>query len=64
VRHTEFWTRMDSALGSNYARTWSREYVVTELAGRTVIEALEAGESPKVVWRAVWQTLDLPSTQR
>jgi len=55
---------MDAALGSTYARTWSREHVVAELAGRTVVQALDAGESPKVVWRAVWQTLDLPATQR
>lgn len=64
VRHTEFWTRMDSALGSSYARTWSREHVVAELAGRTVLQALDAGESPKAVWRAVWQTLGLPATER
>jgi hypothetical protein len=55
VRHTEFWERMESALGSSYARTWSREHVV---------EALDAGESPKTVWLAVWRTLGLPASER
>ena len=64
VRHTEFWARMESALGSAYARTWSREHVMASLGGRTAVEALDAGESPKTVWRAVWETLGLPLTER
>lgn len=64
VRHTEFWTRMESALGPAYARTWAREHVIAELEGRTVAQALDAGETPKAVWRAVWQTLALPATER
>lgn len=64
MRHTEFWARMEEALGSSYARTWSREHVIGALGGRTVQQALDAGESPKAVWRAVWQTLDLPASGR
>jgi hypothetical protein len=29
-----------------------------------VLEALEAGETPKRVWRAVWATLELPASER
>lgn len=36
MRHTEFWARMDHALGATYARTWSREHVIADLGGRTV----------------------------
>lgn len=64
MRHTEFWARMDEALGSGYARTWSREHVMADLGGRTVEQALDAGETPKTVWRAVWRTLGLPASQR
>lgn len=64
MRHTEFWDRMDSALGSAYARTWSHEHVMAALHGRTVSQALESGESPKTVWRAVWETLGLPPAER
>lgn len=64
MRHTEFWTRMESALGRSYARVWASQHVMAALGGRTVDEALAAGESPKVVWRAVWATLGLPVTQR
>lgn len=64
MRHTEFWARMEHALGSGYARTWSREHVLADLGGRTVSEALDAGESPKTVWLAVWRALGLPASER
>lgn len=64
MRHTEFWARMEHALGAAYARTWAREHVMADLGGRTVDEALDAGESPKAVWAAVWRTLGLPASER
>ncbi|MGH3369680.1 MAG: DUF3046 domain-containing protein, partial [Nocardioidaceae bacterium] len=60
----EFWARMEQALGASYARTWSREHVIADLGGRTVTEALDAGESPKSVWHAVWTSLGLPASER
>ncbi len=64
MRHTEFWARMESALGGGYARAWAHEQVMASLGGRTVEEALASGESPKTVWRAVWETLGLPASDR
>jgi hypothetical protein len=64
VRHTEFWARMETALGRSYARSWAEQHVLSELGGRTVQEALAAGEPPKVVWRAVWTALELPARER
>ena len=64
MRHTEFWARMDSALGPAYARSWAEQQTLAELDGRTVVEALEAGENLKYVWRAVWARLDLPARDR
>jgi Protein of unknown function (DUF3046) len=64
VKHTEFWTRMEDALGPAYARTWASLYVLADLGGRTVDEALAAGVPPKEVWRAVWAALGLPARDR
>jgi hypothetical protein len=55
---------MEAALGAGYARTWAREHVLSELGERTVNQALDQGEDPKAVWRAVWQALRLPASQR
>lgn len=65
MRHTEFWTRMEQALGSSaYARHWSEQQVIAALGGRTVDEALAAGETPKQVWLAVREKLELPASER
>lgn len=64
VRHTEFWSRMEDALGSAYSESWARQYVLAELGGRTAQDALDAGEPPKQVWAAVWRALDLPASQK
>ena len=64
MRLTEFWSRMEDALGSAYSGVWASQHVIAELDGRTVDQALAAGEQPKYVWRAVHETLGLPSHQR
>lgn len=64
MRHTEFWGRMEAALGPAYARTWAREHVVKDLEQRTVVQALAEGWDAKSVWRAVWAELELPLRER
>lgn len=64
MRHTEFWVRMERALGPAYARSWAEQHVLGELGERTVVDSLDAGEPPKTVWRAVWAELGLPSRDR
>jgi Protein of unknown function (DUF3046) len=63
MRHTEFWTRMDQALGPGYAHVWADTQVIGALGGRTVLEALRAGMEPKQVWREVWRVLELPKSE-
>jgi len=55
---------MEQALGSAYARSWAEQHVLRDLGGRTVLEALDEGEQPKGVWRAVWAELGLPARER
>jgi hypothetical protein len=64
MRHTEFWERMNLALGDAYAPVWARQHVMSSLGGRTVEQALSDGVSPKTVWRAVVESLDLPASER
>lgn len=64
MRHTEFWTLMEQALGRDYARTWAELTVIGELGSRTAKEALDAGAAPKDVWGAVRRALELPDSWR
>jgi Protein of unknown function (DUF3046) len=64
MRHTEFWDRLDHALGQAWSRSWAELFVIGELGSRTAVEALDAGVAPKQVWAAVWRALELPETER
>ncbi|MFC7359433.1 DUF3046 domain-containing protein [Nocardioides astragali] len=64
MRHTEFWARLDAALGRSYSRTWAELTVIRDLDGRTTQEALDAGVAPKQVWAAVRRQLELPESER
>jgi hypothetical protein len=53
VRLTDFWTRFEQVFGTAYATSVAHDQVLPQLGGRTVTEALEAGEDAHFVWRAV-----------
>jgi hypothetical protein len=53
VRLTEFWSRLEEAFGSAYARSFARDHSFTELNGRTIDEAIAQGVETVTVWRAV-----------
>ena len=60
MRLTDFWQRMEHALGSAYARSWAADFRVAALNYRTIAE----GEDTQVVWRAVHETLGLEAKYR
>ena len=64
MRHTEFWSRMEAALGSGYYLSWADQFVMADLGRRTAAEALDDGVPPKQVWLAVWASLGLPACER
>jgi Protein of unknown function (DUF3046) len=64
VRLTEFWARMREQFGDVYAESLAKDYVLSNLGGRTVNKALADGEDPKVVWRAVCDTFNVPDALR
>ena len=64
MRHTEFWARLERAVGAGYYEVWADQFVMSELGGRTAREALDAGVPPKQVWAAGWSALGLPASER
>jgi hypothetical protein len=53
VRLTDFWERLERVFGPGYARSVAHDQVIAGLGGRTIEQALAAGEETVVVWRAV-----------
>jgi hypothetical protein len=53
VRLTDLWDRLEQTFGPAYAASVAHDQVLPQLAGRTINQALAAGEAADVVWRAV-----------
>jgi hypothetical protein len=53
VRLTDFWSRLEQVFGPGYARSVAHDQVIAQLGGRTIEQALAAGEETALVWRAV-----------
>ena len=53
MRLSDFWQRLDQVFGAGYAASVARDQVLSQLGGRTISEALDAGEKAADVWRAV-----------
>jgi hypothetical protein len=53
VRLTDFWDRLEQVFGAGYATSVARDQVLPQLGGRTITQALSAGEETVAVWRAV-----------
>jgi Protein of unknown function (DUF3046) len=55
---------MNSQFGEGYAESVAKDYVMAELDGRTIEQALADGVAAKEVWRAVCATFDVPQRLR
>jgi hypothetical protein len=53
VRLTDFWDRLEQVFGPGYAQSLAEDYVLPQLDGRTIRQALAQGELAATVWRAV-----------
>lgn len=55
---------MREQFGAGYAESLAKDQVLAQLGGRSISEALEAGEPVRHVWRAVCETFDVPQRRR
>ena len=61
---TEFWERMRQQFGPVYADAVARDQVLARLGGRSAVQALEQGESPRAVWLALCEHFEIPVRAR
>ena len=62
MRLTEFRAQMTAQVGSHRASSVASDHVFSALGGRTVDEAIRAGENPKRVWAVVCETFEVPAS--
>ena len=59
-----FWDRMNSQFGEDYAASVAKDYVLADIGGRTVNQALADGIDAKLIWKAVSEAFDVPDSLR
>ena len=59
VRLTDFWGRMRQHFGPAYAASFAHDFVMSELGGRTIDQALAQGVDVQEIWRAVCRTVEV-----
>lgn len=64
MRLTDFWERMDAVFGPEYARSWARDYVLSDLGDRTVQQAIDAWIDTRDIWDAVCGAVEVPGLLR
>src|SRR5215475_1556884 len=55
---------MRGQFGDAYAASVAKDYVLADLGGRTVDQALAEGIEPKTIWRAVCEAFEIPKESR
>ena len=64
MRISHFWTLMNDEFGATYAPTLARDHVLGVLGGRSVMQALDDGMHPRLVWLALCDDMDVPAERR
>nr|WP_217626121.1 DUF3046 domain-containing protein [Bifidobacterium santillanense] len=55
---------LEEVFGRGYGRALSRDQQLTALNNMTVVEALDAGEEPRVVWNVLCDQMGIPDAER
>lgn len=64
VQEREFWQLLEEVLGRSYGRALAHDQVLDRLGGMTAVDALGAGEEPRVVWNVLCDQMGIPDSQR
>lgn len=64
VQEREFWQLLEEVLGRSYGRALAHDQSLTELRGMTVVEALNAGEEPRVIWNVLCDQMNILDSER
>ncbi|MCK0092156.1 DUF3046 domain-containing protein [Rhodococcus sp. HNM0563] len=64
MRLTEFHEMVRDEFGQVYGDALLRDHILLELDGRTAEQAIEAGQEPREVWRALCEEFGVPAARR
>jgi uncharacterized protein YbaA (DUF1428 family) len=64
MRVSEFWRAVEQEFGEAYGRVVTSDVVLTEVGGRSAVDAIAAGVPTRRVWDALCAAQDVPVERR
>ena len=64
MRLSEFRIAVTEEFGESYGRVITHDLVLGSLGGRTAGDAIKAGVSPREIWLALCEAMDVPENRR
>jgi hypothetical protein len=64
MREREFWQLLEEVFGRSYGRALPHDQQLTDLNGMSVVEALDSGVEPRVVWNVLCNQMQVPDSKR
>lgn len=64
MQEREFWQLVEEVFGRSYGKALAHDQQLTALDDMTAVEALQAGEEPRVAWNVLCDQMDIPDAKR
>ncbi|BDR53173.1 hypothetical protein KIM372_10800 [Bombiscardovia nodaiensis] len=64
MKEREFWALVDEIFGRAYGRSLAQDQRLYRLDSMTVLEALQAGVEPRIVWNVLCDQMEVPDSKR
>ncbi|RBP99563.1 DUF3046 domain-containing protein [Bifidobacterium xylocopae] len=64
MKEREFWALLEEVFGRVYGRSLAKDQRLARLDSMTVLEALDAGMEPRVVWNLLCDQMEVPDSRR
>lgn len=64
LKEREFWQLLEEVFGREFGRSIARDQGLQKLDGMNVIQALDAGIEPRIVWNVLCDHMSIPYDKR
>jgi hypothetical protein len=64
VREREFWELLEEVFGRSYGRSLAHDQQLFGLDNMTVLDALAAGQEPRIIWNVLCDQMEIPDSRR
>lgn len=63
MEYSEFWQLVEEVFGSSFGKSMAQDQQLPALKNKTVVQALDDGVEPRIVWHALCEHMQIPDSQ-